>query len=101
MSASPLDRVTQRLADRLRDLDDRLDDEPGLWPEYVGTVRALTAALDHVAPGRRGELLTTAQMAKRYGIAPKTLLKHKANGTIRPAMQRGKFIRWKGDEAIR
>src|SRR5215472_2143785 len=65
MSASPLDRVTQRLADRLRDLDDRLDDEPGLWPEYVGTVRALTAALDHVAPGRRGELLTTAQMAKR------------------------------------
>lgn len=52
-------------------------------------------------PGGRGELLTTAQMAERLGIAPKTLLKHKAAGAVKPALQRGKLIRWKGDEAAR
>jgi hypothetical protein len=43
--------------------------------------------------------LTTAEMARRMGIAPKTLLKHKALGKVRPAIQRGKLIRWRGDEA--
>src|SRR5262245_32800062 len=54
-----------------------------------------------VEPGVRGELLTTGQMAERLGIAPKTLLKHKAAGVVRPALQRGKLIRWRGDEATR
>ena len=59
---------------------------------------ALAHVLDQITPGRRGELLTTAEMARRCGIATKTLLKHKASGKVRPALQRGKLIRWRGDE---
>jgi hypothetical protein len=40
-------------------------------------------------------------MAKRLGIAAKTLLRHKANGAVRPAQQCGKLIRWRGDELVR
>jgi predicted site-specific integrase-resolvase len=54
-----------------------------------------------MSPGAGGELLTTAQMAERLGIKPKTLLRHKSNGAVRPALQRGKLIRWKGDEVVR
>jgi hypothetical protein len=57
--------------------------------------------LPQLAPGQHGELLTTAQMASRLGIAPKTLLKHKAAGSIRPALEKGKLVRWRGSEAIR
>jgi predicted site-specific integrase-resolvase len=39
-------------------------------------------------------------MAKRLGLSTKTLLKHKKAGAIRPTLQRGKLIRWRGDEAL-
>ena len=92
----------QRLVDRLADLEARLDaGDAAAWDAYVVTLTALLGVLEQVAPGTRGELLTTAQMAERLGIAPKTLLKHKAAGAVKPALQRGKLIRWKGDEAAR
>ena len=53
------------------------------------------------APGAPGELLTTKAMAERLGIAPKTLLKHTKAGAIRPAVHRGKLVRWRGTEALR
>lgn len=96
-----LERAAFLLAGRLERIEARLDDDSAAWTEYRDTVRALAAALEHVAPGRRGELLTTEEMAERLGIAPKTLLKHKARGVVRPAMQRGKLIRWRGDEVPR
>jgi len=34
----------------------------------------------------------------RLGISSKTLLRQKSAGGIRPALQRGKLIRWRGDE---
>jgi hypothetical protein len=71
------------------------------WESYLATVHALAVVGLQAAPGARGELLTTAQMAARLGVKPKTLLKHKAAGAVKPAQQRGKLIRWKGDEAIR
>lgn len=92
-------RSVRRLADRLEHLERRLEtgDETA-WAEYRDTARALAEIQGQLAPERRGALLTTAEMAERYGISPKTLLKRKARGEIRPVLQRGKLIRWRGDE---
>jgi hypothetical protein len=60
---------------------------------------ALVTVSTHLAPGSRGELLTTQEMAKKLHLAPKTLLKRARRGEVRPALKRGKLIRWRGDEA--
>lgn len=99
---SCLERAAALLARRITDLEGRVQQgDESAWAEYRETVSALARVLDHVAPGRRGELLTTAEMARRLGVAPKTLLRHKKAGALRPALQRGKLIRWRGDEAAR
>jgi hypothetical protein len=90
------------LVDHLAEIEARLDGgDAGAWDAYVATLTALLRVLEQGTPGARGELLTTAQMAERLGIAPKTLLKHAAAGVVRPALKRGKLIRWKGDEVAR
>ena len=97
-----LERSVGLLADRLRSLEARLESGDELaWPEYCETVRTLAAVLPNLTPERRGALLTTAEMAARLNVAPKTLLKHKAQGRVRPALQRGKLIRWQGNETLR
>ncbi len=97
-----LERAVCRLGDRLKELNQRLEagDETA-WAEYRETAGALAEILGRLAPERRGALLTTAEMAERYGISRKTLLKRKARGEIRPAVQRGKLIRWRGDELVK
>jgi hypothetical protein len=63
-------------------------------------IKTLILVVANLAPERRGAYLTTAQMAERLNVSPKTLLKHKASGKIRPAVQQGKLIRWKGTEEL-
>src|SRR4029453_9518598 len=93
------ERSAQLLASRLDQLEARLqDDDAASWAEDRGTASALAQVFAHVAPGRRGELLTTKAMAERLSISSKTLLRRKARGEIRPTLQRGKLIRWRGDE---
>ena len=100
--AIQLERSARLLAARLQQLEERLrEDDTAMWTEFRETAAALASVLAHVVPGRRGELLTTAEMAERLNIKPKTLLKRKARGEIRPALQHGKLIRWRGDEAMR
>ena len=97
-----LESIAALLAARVSDLEGRiLSGGEDAWEPYLATVNTLAAVLPHITRGTRGELLTTKQMAERLGIAPKTLLKHKANGAVRPVLQRGKLIRWKGDEVGR
>jgi hypothetical protein len=97
-----LERIAALLTARVADLEGRIQSgNEAAWEPYLATLNTLAAILPHVAPGARGELLTTKQMAERLGIAPKTLLKHKSHGAVRPALQRGKLIRWKGDEVSR
>jgi hypothetical protein len=94
-----LERAAQRLGERLAALEDRLSDDGGLWREYAEVAAALAAVLVGIAPGRRGELLTTQQMAEKLGIAPKTLLRQKAKGLVQPALQLGRrgraALRWR------
>jgi excisionase family DNA binding protein len=99
---SYLGQAQRRLMGRLAEIESRLDSgERGAWETYLATLTAFLGVLDHSAPGRHGELLTTAEMAARLNVSPKTVLKWKAQGRIRPARQQGKLIRWKGDEGVR
>jgi DNA-binding transcriptional MerR regulator len=100
-TTAALERSARLLAQRLTELEDRLQSgEEAIWSTYIEAVKALALVAPNLAPERRGELLTTGEMARRLGIAPKTLLKRKAKGEIRPAMQAGKLIRWRGTETV-
>jgi len=97
-----LRRAGRFLVERIAELEERIQGgDEGAWRLYCEAIRALTAVEECLIPGEHGEYLTTAEMAQRLGIAPKTLLRHKAAGTVKPALQRGKLIRWKGNEASR
>jgi hypothetical protein len=96
-----MERSARRLTARIDALEERLaagDDTA--WLPYIEAVRTLALLIANLAPERRGAYLTTAQMAERLNLSPKTLLKHKANGRIWPTLQRGKLIRWKGTEEV-
>jgi len=97
-----LQRCAGVLGARLAALEVELQGgEESRWPDYIATVQALAAIVPNLAPERGGSLLTTAQMAERLGVSAKTLLRRKAGDGIRPAVQRGKLIRWRGDEIAR
>jgi hypothetical protein len=91
------------LAVRFDALEARIaSDDETAWPDFLDLVKTLAALFPHVSPGAHGSLLTTRDMAAKLGISPKTLLKRKRSGEIRPAVQmaaRGRAaIRWAGDE---
>ena len=95
-------RCARRLATRVEALDARLrDGDDTAWSDYVEAVKVLMLAISNLTSERQGAYLTTAQMAARLNLSPKTLLKHKASGKIRPTVQQGKLIRWKGNEELR
>jgi len=96
-----LQRSANILAARLVLLEEEFEGNESRWTEYIATVQALAAIVPCLAPERGGALLTTAEMAGRLGISAKTLLRRKSDGGIRPALQRGKLIRWRGDEIPR
>jgi hypothetical protein len=94
-------RCASRLATRVEALEARLrEGDDTAWSEYVEAVKVFMLAVSNLTSERQGAYLTTAQMAARLNLSPKTLLKHKASGKIRPAVQQGKLIRWKGNEEI-
>ncbi len=97
-----LQRSAGILAARLAALEGELGSgDESRWADYIATVHALAAIIPNLAPERGGALLTTGEMAARLGISAKTLLRRKSDGGIRPALQRGKLIRWRGDEVAR
>jgi len=95
-----LQHAADLLIHRLQFLEDRLEAQDAeVWAEFIRAAQGLATIAPMLAPDRRGHLLTTAEMAERLRVTPKTLLKRKARGELRPAFQRGKLIRWKGNEA--
>jgi predicted DNA-binding protein (UPF0251 family) len=97
-----LERAVARLQARAAALEERVEaGDESAWSAYVEAVEALAAVLPRLDRGADGALLSTAEMAHRLGVAPKTLLRHVARGSVTPALRRGKLIRWKGTEVPR
>ncbi len=95
-----IDKAARLLAERLDVLEKRVQDgDEEAWTPYQEVVKTLTALLPHLGP-ERGAMLTTAEMAARLGVAPKTLLRHKAQRRITPAIAEGKLLRWRGNEVL-
>jgi hypothetical protein len=97
----PLSRALVRLASRLEALEHRLDVGEDVWLEYATLAAHLATVLAQAAPGGQGRLLTTREMAELVGVTPKSLLRAKAKGRVKPAHQLGRLIRWKGSEVAR
>ncbi len=95
-----LRRAEPILIKRLGELQASLQAGEGAWSEFLEVVQALVALTQAVKPENGGPMLTTQEMATRLGVAPKTLLRHKARGRIRPTVERGKLIRWSGQERL-
>ena len=90
-------RAEQRLVDRLADLEARLESHPGLWHEYAQVSAALASIVPTTAPGAAGELLTTAQLAARLQVSPKTVRRRAKAGELTPVRlgERGRSaLRW-------
>ncbi len=89
------------LVARLQQLQARVQDhDEAAWPEFLQILQLLAALLPAVSPEQVGAMLTTAEMAARFGISAKTLLKRKCRGEIQPTVQLGKLIRWSGKETL-
>lgn len=85
-----LKRACHLLLRRLVALEERVgEDLEGSWPQYLETAKVLASLLPHTQPGAHGEMLTTAQMAQRLSVSPKTLLKWRKTGKVHPAQQNG------------
>ena len=97
-----LERALVRLQARVAILEERLETgDEGAWGSYCEVIEALAAVLPRLEPGGGGEFLSTSEMAHKLGLAPKTLLRHMATGAVKPALRRGKLIRWRGTEVPR
>lgn len=94
-----LQKAERTLVRRVEELEARVQaGEVALWPDYLEAVKALAAIAPALTPENGGPMLTTGEMAARLGVAPKTLLRHKARGRIHPAVEKGKLLRWNGSE---
>ena len=89
------------LIKRLGQLQERLQaDDEGAWGDFLAVVQALVALTQATQPENGAPMLTTQEMASRLGVASKTLLRHKKNGKIQPALAKGKPLRWSGLERL-
>jgi hypothetical protein len=96
-----LQKAERALVRRVEELEARVQaGEVALWPDYLEAVKALATIAPALAPENGGALLKTEEMAERLGVSVKTLLRKKAGGEIRPAVQKGKHIRWTGRETL-
>lgn len=97
-----LDRAARNLEARLAELEKRLADGAG-WFEYAAVAASLATVRAQLTPEASGRLLTTRELADRMGVSPKTVLRRKAKGQLRPAVQLGErgraAIRWRADAA--
>ncbi len=87
-----------RLVARLQQLDAKLAaGDESAWSDYCQTAAALATVAPQTVPGADGAMLTTAEMAERLGITPKTLLRRAKRGAATPVRlgQRGRAaVRW-------
>jgi excisionase family DNA binding protein len=100
-----LARAERRLAERLCELEMRLDaGESGVWDEYVLAAQTLAAVAPLTTPEAQGKLLTTEQLADRLQVSTRTVRRRAKRGELQPIRlgERGRAaLRWKAAEAGR
>jgi len=95
-STAILSRAQRLLLARLEDLAARLEAGDAMqWPAFLETITVVTQLEPRLAPGGNGELITTADMARRLGVSPKTLLRRRKRGEVAPAIQERRLLRWR------
>jgi hypothetical protein len=103
LTAAPaiLERTARLLLARCEGLTARAEagDAPAL-AELLAIVGPLAALLPQLEPEARGALLTTRELATRLGVEPKTVLRRRARGELRPALASGRLIRWRASDAL-
>jgi hypothetical protein len=96
-----LERAEQRLVAEIQRLEARLDASggDGLWTAYLVAVLALAQLARHRAQADHESeaLMTTAELAQRLNVSPKTVLRARKAGVLTPALARGRVIRWAAD----
>ena len=95
-TALVLVEAERRLLKRCLELGVRLDEGQDVWPAYLATLTVLQALI----PDERRPLATTKDLATRYGVTPKTILKRSKRGELRERReQHGRrgtgAIRWR------
>ncbi len=97
-----LAHAADRLVRRLQELEARLEGGDESWPDYLATLQVLALVAGQVTQERRGALLTTKELAARWGVAPKTLLRWKRRGVVKPALETGQrgrgAVRWRAEK---
>ena len=93
-----LESASQLLAERVATLEARLRaGDEAAWADYLPTLDMLLRVLAETLPGAHGELLTTGQLAERFGWSEKTVRRRMKKGQLTPAFQDGKALRWRAD----
>ncbi|MDP3767807.1 MAG: hypothetical protein Q8S13_07315 [Dehalococcoidia bacterium] len=99
--ATPLAEHVQLLRERLDELAAEIrTGDTRWWPEYHEAARTLTAFLPlQEAEDRAAEggLLTTGQLAQKFNVTPKTVLRRAKRDGIAPTFRHGKLLRWDPD----
>jgi ribosome-binding protein aMBF1 (putative translation factor) len=97
---APLARAERLLAVRLAVLErmleaDQIEDAAEKWEEYLSVLAVYLQVIQRMAPNPS---MSTAQLAERFGVTPRTIRRRHAKGEIAPeATGRGRAgFRWAG-----
>jgi hypothetical protein len=94
-------RLEPLLVRRISELTMRVEQgDADCWRPLCEAVLAYQALQVIGQPERQGRPLTTAQMAERLGMTPKSLRRAVEQERIRPAVRVGNTMRWSGREGV-
>jgi excisionase family DNA binding protein len=93
-------RLEPLLAKRVSELTMRVEQgDADCWRPLCEALLAYQALQTIGSPERQGRPLSTAEMAQRLGVKPKSLRRMVQQQRIRPAVKVGRLMRWSGQEA--
>lgn len=92
-------RLEPLLSRRIAELTVRVEQgDADCWRPLCEAVLAYQALQAIGLPECHGRQLTTAEMAVRLGVKPKSLRRMVAEKRIQPTVKAGRFTRWSGQE---